>query len=716
MSPTIYFIDYSNALNNNGLNTYTNELIGILSSKTAFRIKIIWLNSSIHNEITKVGSENIVQIYLPRFKFNGPLQLDDIILDTIDQEIIRDQEAIFHINWINHLSLAWKLKKKYSFKILLTKHCLPWRDFVTHNYDYFYELNKVFIKKSKIAINNPDLKKELIGYNNVDHIICVTKSAKSSLVNLFDINESKISIINNGLGNREFTTTKKRLRKKYNLEESEKIILYAAKVAHSKGIFSLVKLFDEILGKKGFKNLRLIIAGPGDHSLVLKTAKKNWSKITLTGSLNKDTLFDFYQLADIGIAPSYTEQCSYTVIEMMQSGLPIIVSDIDGLKEMVNDDCGLKIKIDFKKSGASVNAKDLKEKISFYLENPSEAKRLANNAKKYAMQHFTAERMANETIAVYENVLLEKPLATEIKTILPKNTDALISIVLYCYNDEKLLEECLANILNHNYTNFELIIINDGSTDETEKVIQACEHKRLVYLKNEEYIGRALSLSKAVNKAKGKYFTQINAGDRMLVNRLQLQISFLDNHPEYGLIGSHYHVTDRFGMPIDKVETILENDELKLMMLFSKPFLNSSIIMRTDLIKKVKINFKYALEHELYFKIAKNSKFKILPIILMDCLPQQNGDTDQLNKLRQQDTMQLLSRELDNLGVSHTIEELVLHGALTYGSKYFNTEEKLQKLNNWLNKVLSSSTLIELYGLSKLKKFKKKLLIELDLT
>ena len=54
-------------------------------------------------------------------------------------------------------------------------------------------------------------------------------------------------------------------------------------------------------------------------------------------------------MVDVGIVPSFVEQCSYTAIEMMCFGLPLIVSDVEGLKEIVPGNCGLKIKVDFKK-------------------------------------------------------------------------------------------------------------------------------------------------------------------------------------------------------------------------------------------------------------------------------------------------------------------------------------------------------------------------------
>ena len=84
-----------------------------------------------------------------------------------------------------------------------------------------------------------------------------------------------------------------------------------------------------------------LVVGDGDFSSRLSRCGTDWNKITFTGRLNKEQLYDFYQIADIGVMPSMHEQCSYVAIEMMMFGLPMVVSTTPGLKGMMrNGDFG----------------------------------------------------------------------------------------------------------------------------------------------------------------------------------------------------------------------------------------------------------------------------------------------------------------------------------------------------------------------------------------
>jgi len=720
----LFFIDYYNEVNNNGLNTYTNELIGSLKKQQNFSIHIIWINSKKNIKSENINNVNNTHIPSHLSEKEKNIQTCKVISDHIGS----NNKILIHLNWINQLNLAWHIRQQIRCKIILTKHCLPWRDFITNQYKEFYRLNEAYTNHKHISITNPQLKQEQLGYVNVDHIITVTQCAKFSLSHLFKLPEEKITVIPNGIEAESLQLKRDRtkLKLKYGFSLTERIIIFAGNVHNHKGIMDVVKIFDGFANTRGFENLRLVIAGPGDHSLVLKTAKRSWAKITLTGSLDKATLYDFYAMADIGIAPSYAEQCSYTVIEMMYSGLPIIVSDVDGLQEMVNDNCGLRIKVDFKKTGASVSAKDLKEKISFLLENPDEAKRLAANAKEYAMKHFTAERMANETIAVYEKVLGEKEESLKIKTEssvqnerspnTKNKQEPLVSIVMPCYNADKYITESIKSVFTQNYTHFEFIIIDDGSTDNSSKLIHAFKDQRIVYVKNQQNKGITYTLNKAIKLAKGKYIARLDADDAMLPERLHAQVNFLEKNPDYGMVGGYHYVIDSYGMPIQKIEPFQNNEELKLNLLFANPFAHPVITMRSDVVKELNYDrtFKYCEDYDLWFRIAAKHKVKNLPIPLLNYRVHANNSSANNSKLMKQHVLDLLSRELDKMGISHTVDELMIHAAISFGyrDKYFNSNERINNLHQWLDKIFTTKKLTENYSQHKLKKFKKYILTD----
>ena len=107
-----------------------------------------------------------------------------------------------------------------------------------------------------------------------------------------------------------------------------------------------------------------------------------------------------------------------------------------------------------------------------------------------------------------------------------------ISIVLPAYNCESFLKEAIESILNQTFKDFELIIINDGSTDKTEDVIKSFSDPRIIYLKNEKNSGLVYTLNKGIDIAKGKYIARMDGDDIALPARLVKQKAILDEYPD----------------------------------------------------------------------------------------------------------------------------------------------------------------------------------------
>jgi glycosyltransferase involved in cell wall biosynthesis len=106
-----------------------------------------------------------------------------------------------------------------------------------------------------------------------------------------------------------------------------------------------------------------------------------------------------------------------------------------------------------------------------------------------------------------------------------------ISIVLPAYNCEAFLTEAIESILNQTLKDFELIIINDGSTDKTEDVVKSFSDARIIYLKNETNSGLVYTLNKGIDIAKGKYIARMDGDDISLPTRLAKQKAILDENP-----------------------------------------------------------------------------------------------------------------------------------------------------------------------------------------
>ena len=122
-----------------------------------------------------------------------------------------------------------------------------------------------------------------------------------------------------------------------------------------------------------------------------------------------------------------------------------------------------------------------------------------------------------------------------------------ISVLMPAYNAEKYIGKAIESVLQQTYTDFELVIVNDGSTDGTEKVISTFTDKRIVLI-NQPNRGVGAALNTGLQHAKAAYIARFDADDLCHPQRLEKQIRFLQQNPEYILVGSD-------------ADYILENDD-----------------------------------------------------------------------------------------------------------------------------------------------------------
>ena len=119
----------------------------------------------------------------------------------------------------------------------------------------------------------------------------------------------------------------------------------------------------------------------------------------------------------------------------------------------------------------------------------------------------------------------------------PVNAPA-VSVVMPVYNGEKYLRESIDSILNQTYTDYEFIIVNDGSNDKTEEIILSYNDNRIRYIKNEKNLQIVKSLNRGIELAKGRYIARMDADDISLPRRFEKQITFMENNLEIGVCGT----------------------------------------------------------------------------------------------------------------------------------------------------------------------------------
>jgi glycosyltransferase involved in cell wall biosynthesis len=161
----------------------------------------------------------------------------------------------------------------------------------------------------------------------------------------------------------------------------------------------------------------------------------------------------------------------------------------------------------------------------------------------------------------------------------------LVSILLPVYQGELFLAESINSILNQSYDNFELIIINDGSTDKTGDIIAGYKDKRIsvVTQKNK---GLVESLNIGIKMTKSEYIARQDADDISEPTRLEKQVNFLESHKNVVMAGCSMKVVDMSSAIMHEHRVLLNNPELKQELLMRSPFAHGSVMMRKDAVIK----------------------------------------------------------------------------------------------------------------------------------
>ena len=127
---------------------------------------------------------------------------------------------------------------------------------------------------------------------------------------------------------------------------------------------------------------------------------------------------------------------------------------------------------------------------------------------------------------------------------------AKVSVIMGIYNCEDTLDEALSSILDQTYTDFEIIMCDDGSTDDTyEKALKISQnHSNIVLLKNEKNMGLNYTLNRCLKEASGEYIARMDGDDISFDTRFEKQVEFLDNNPEYSFVGTPMFYFDEQGV------------------------------------------------------------------------------------------------------------------------------------------------------------------------
>lgn len=189
----------------------------------------------------------------------------------------------------------------------------------------------------------------------------------------------------------------------------------------------------------------------------------------------------------------------------------------------------------------------------------------------------------------------------------------LVSVIIPAYNAELYIAEAIDSILEQTYTNFEVIVIDDASTDKTVAIIKRYEKKdkRLRIYKNKKNMGIGANRSRGIELAKGEYICWQDADDVALPSRLQLQVNYLDTHSDVGVVGGFIKFFDE--NTDGPVRRYAETDGLLRRNIFRyNPVAQPASMFRKECFDKVGFydeTYKVSEDLDMLFRVGVHYKF-----------------------------------------------------------------------------------------------------------
>lgn len=285
----------------------------------------------------------------------------------------------------------------------------------------------------------------------------------------------------------------------------------------------------------------------------------------------------------------------------------------------------------------------------------------------------------------------------------------LISVIMSNYNTpEEYLRTAIESVLNQTYSNFEFIIIDDCSTDNSLEIIKSYNDERIVIIENKENLGITKSLNRGLAVAKGEYIARMDADDICFPERFSKQVEYLKNNPQVVVCGTGVELFGD-GSDIHKEKTVYkitpEKNEFQIRLLFGN---HINIIHPTAMFKhsvltenniKYDERYRFAQDYRMWVSCSRVGECANVPEILLKYRIHKKAVSTDKKDMQNDCAKRIMAEQLSWLGLDLPDGWEDLHYGFFDGRKKYNIETKC-----WAEKIISSNKKYKVYNQTILEK------------
>ena len=244
------------------------------------------------------------------------------------------------------------------------------------------------------------------------------------------------------------------------------------------------------------------------------------------------------------------------------------------------------------------------------------------------------------------------------------NTAPKVTVLIPVYNGHRYVAQAIESILDQTFTDFELLLIDDGSTDRSVDVLRSYSDPRVRLVLNERNLGIPGTLNKSLGLARGKYFAVLDNDDYARPERLERQVDFLERHPDFAAVGTWGVTTDEAGNTTGVIKRLLvASEEVQSHLLFRCCLLHPSVMAKTAVLREYGYSeeFVTCADFDLWTRVARTHRLASLPEILLHHREHAQRATNQNSDRSRQEKKSIIASQLASLGLEFSPEDLERH-------------------------------------------------------
>lgn len=265
--------------------------------------------------------------------------------------------------------------------------------------------------------------------------------------------------------------------------------------------------------------------------------------------------------------------------------------------------------------------------------------------------------------------------------------DPKVTIFMAVYNGEKYIRQAIDSALMQTFRDFELLVIDDGSTDNSIAIVNEYSDNRIRLLQNKTNLGLFLTRNRGMQEARGQYFATLDCDDIAPAERLEIQLAYFQANPGCGMCGGRIKYIDQHSAVTGRFSALRgDEDYLRSLLLFTNIFSNSATMIVTDILRELQYRqgFEPAEDFDLFERVAASHKIGFINEFLSYYRVHDNNISTIKSQHRKKAEREIIGRQLDRYGFEYNSNDLDIHLAFTTAEFDF-VKYDVKTYAGWLN-------------------------------